>query len=539
MRFTTALLPLLLCVQSSSHAADVRLRGDIVDADSGKAIAARIYIQGADGSWHFPTSESPDGAAVPYKRQRGDNKNAVEMHTALPAHPFVVDLPPGPYTIAVERGKEYLPAIETVKLTTEPVKVTIKLCRWLDMAERGWYSGDTHVHRNLDELPTVMLAEDLNVALPLVYWVTEAFSPPGTSKRSPARAPEARPIAVDATHAIYPRNTEYEIFTVNKKGHTLGALFVLNHKSVLEEGVPPVKPVAQRARREGALLELDKHNWPWSMMLVPVLGVDLFELSNNHVWRTEFTFRSWGEREAEFMQVERDERGWTEWGWIDYGFQTYYTLLNCGFRLRPTGGTASGVHPVPLGFGRVYVHLDKGFSYDDWMRGLDRGRSFVSTGPMLLVQVNGQEPGHVFKQENAKPQTYTITGSALSANPLERIDIVVNGAVVRKLTPENRRRDKGGHESAIEAKINVDGSSWIAVRCFEDRKDKRIRFAHTGPVHIEVPSQPLRPRKVEIDYLIKRVEEQIRRSSEVLPAAALEEYREGLKIYQEIARTAR
>ena len=60
------------------------------------------------------------------------------------------------------------------------------------------------------------------------------------------------------------------------------------------------------------------------------------------------------------MKVERDARGFTERGWIEFGFQNYYALLDCGFRIRPTAGTASGVHPVPLGFGRVYVHLDPG-----------------------------------------------------------------------------------------------------------------------------------------------------------------------------------
>ena len=76
------------------------------------------------------------------------------------------------------------------------------------------------------------------------------------------------------------------------------------------------------------------------------------------------------------------------------GFQNYYALLNCGFRLRPTAGTASGVHPVPLGFGRVYVNCPDKFSYDAWVRGLDRGESFVTTGPMLLVRVNGKGPGN-------------------------------------------------------------------------------------------------------------------------------------------------
>ena len=47
----------------------------------------------------------------------------------------------------------------------------------------------------------------------------------------------------------------------------------------------------------------------------------------------------------------RDAKGFTERGWIDFNFQNYYALLDCGFKMRPTAGTASGVHPVPLGFG--------------------------------------------------------------------------------------------------------------------------------------------------------------------------------------------
>ena len=53
----------------------------------------------------------------------------------------------------------------------------------------------------------------------------------------------------------------------------------------------------------------------------------------------------------------------TERDWTLYGFQTYYALLNCGFHLRPAAGTANGVHPVPLGFSRVYVQLEEPFSF--------------------------------------------------------------------------------------------------------------------------------------------------------------------------------
>jgi hypothetical protein len=534
---------LLLCFAPTASFAEenrkpVRLRGAVVDADTGRPLACRIYLQAEGGEWFFPNSESPQGSALPYRKKRDDLPKSFEMHTTLSAHPFVIDLPAGRYTVAVERGKEYFPLTQQIEIRDKPVDETFKLRRWINLPERGWYSGDTHIHRTLEEMPNLLLAEDLNVAFPLTYWVTEAFASPRTSGRSAKAGIEPKVIAVDATHVYYPVNTEYEIFTVNQKAHMLGAVFVLNHKTAFEDGVPPVGPVARRARKEGALLELDKHNWPWSMAIIPLMQVDLFELSNNHCWRTEFVYGGWAEREAEYMHVERDAKGWTEWGWIDYGFQNYYALLDCGFRLRPTAGTASGVHPVPLGFGRVYVHLADGFSYENWLSGLNEGRSFVTTGPMLFAQVNGQDPGHVFKQQEAT-QTYQVTGSAISALPLDRIEIIVNGVAAHKLKPANRRTTAGAFESPLDAKIAIDRSSWIAVRCFADRADKRVRFAHTGPCHIEVAGKPLRPRREEVEYLIQRVEDQITRSADVLPKAAVDEYREALRAYQEIAKRAR
>ena len=459
------------------------------------------------------------------------------MHTTLSAHPFVLTLPPGTYAVTIERGKEYLPESRAVTVGADPVEVQFKLRRWIDMAGRGWYSGETHVHRAADELPTLMLAEDLNVAFPFSYWVTEAFASPTTARKGPFQGADPKPIALDPTHVIYPLNTEYEIFTVGKQRHTLGAIFAINHRTVLDVGVPPVKAVAERVHKEGGLLELDKHNWPWSMALVPVAKVDLYELTNNHVWRTEFAFGGFGEPAPEYMKVERDRNGFTERGWIDYGFQNYYALLNCGFRLRPTAGTASGVHPVPLGFGRVYVNCPGGFSYDAWVRGLDGGASFVTTGPMLPVRVNGQNPGTTFRATAGK-QEYRVTGEALSALPLDRVEVVVNGEVAHTIKPANKPREPGGYASGIDETLTLDGSAWLAVRCYEALPKGRVRFAHTGPVHVEVVGKPLRPRAAEINFLIRRVEEQITRSKDVLPPAALEEYQEALRTYQAVKAAA-
>jgi len=542
MRAVFTLVLILSCPVLLAAAEDARptvpLRAEIVDARTGDPLPARVYVRSSGGRWHFARSASPEGSAVEYRKKRFPT--SLEMHATLSAHPFLVDVPDGRVTVRVERGKEYLPVEKTVDVRGEPIELKIELTRWIDMAASGWYSGDTHVHRSIQDLPNLLLAEDLNVALPLSYWVTVAHALPGSGARSTTETLRPEPVYVDPTHVVYPINTEYEIGRVGDKRHTLGAVFALGHQRPFEAGVPPVRRIAEEARRQGALLDLDKHSWPWSLMLVPVMNVDLFELANNHVWQTGFGFRKWTiDKAPEYQNLDIDDEGFTEWGWIDFGFQTYYALLNCGFRMRPTAGTASGVHPVPLGFGRVYVDLPDGFTYEKWIEGLGDGRSFVTTGPMLTVRVDDQPPGATIRRESPGKQSYRLSGIASSSRPLRPIEILAAGQVVRRIDAANRKTDRGGYESPIDVDVDLGGSSWIAVRVFEDRPDERIRFAHSSPVHVDVSGRPLRPRREEVDYLIRRMKEELERNGPVLRPEGLEEYREALRVFQNIAATAR
>src|SRR5688500_18053158 len=101
-------LPVLtaaILMHPAAAVADGQVRGEVTDAATGRPVACRIYIQGEDGTWHFPKSEAKGGSAIEYRKQRQDNRRAVEMHTTLSAHPFALTLPPGRYTVTVERGK--------------------------------------------------------------------------------------------------------------------------------------------------------------------------------------------------------------------------------------------------------------------------------------------------------------------------------------------------------------------------------------------------------------------------------------------------
>ncbi len=145
---------------------------------------------------------------------------------------------PGRYSVTVECGKEYLPWTQQLIVDGETRPLNIRLTRWIDMAKEGWYSGDTHVHRPIRQIGVPMQADDVNVAMPMVYWTTRDRLSAADGDRTD-RDDAARPaqlVTIDPTHVIWPKNTEWEIFSVNDKPHTLGALFAMNHKTAFGVG---------------------------------------------------------------------------------------------------------------------------------------------------------------------------------------------------------------------------------------------------------------------------------------------------------------
>jgi len=546
---TTSLLRAALCLlvafsAVSAAAQTIPVYGDIVDADTGRPLAARLYLQGADGKWHFPKSVPPFGSAVRYEKRSGFNTNATEFHTTLSAHQWVAELPPGSYTALVERGKEYLPLTNRFTVAARPVELKLPIRRWVDMAARGWFSGDAHNHRAPAELESAMLAEDVNVALPMIDWTTVDTMPPTASDKNVKGSFGSKPVFVDPTHVWYPRNTEYEIFRSGGKQHTLGAFLIVGHRERFDIPVFPLKRVSERAHAEGGLIDLEKHNWNWSVPIVPVLKPDLFELANNHHWRVEFGVRNWAVPAPKWMRLA--ERGLgngsgtdTELAWTHYGFETYYALLNCGFRLKPTAGTANGVHPVPLGFSRVYVHCEGGFSYEKWMKGLGEGRSFVTTGPMVMAKANGKHSGTEFRSKAAMNLSFEIeTGSGDMADSAAgvKVTVIQNGKPVTNaavLLPV--RGPQGLQKLSIGASMAESG--WVAL-LVEELCTGRF-FAHTAPWWVEIEGKPLRPKREQADWFVQRTEEEIARNTPVLTKEQLAEFHEALAAWKKIQATAR
>src|SRR6266576_2450799 len=134
---------------------------------------------------------------------------------------------------------------------------------------------------------------------------------------------------------------------------------------------------------------------------------------------------------------------------------------------------------------------------------------------------------------------FTVNGDVVSAEPVDRIEVIVNGEVVRTLHPKARRGHAGAQEYRFDETVQLESSGWIAVRCWEERGAGRFRFAHTAPWFVEMEGRPMRSRREEAEFLVRQVEAEIARSSTLLSSQALEEYRRALSTYQSIARTAK
>ena len=526
-----------------SLAEDFALEVTVVDADSDKPISARLYLKEDNlttscGKHFYFESKSPEGSAVRYEKQNWINKNSTEYHTTVSAHPAVANVPAGNYRLIAERGKEYHNYENSIRVDGDTA-MTVPLKRWINMSERGWYSGDLHLHRTIEELKNVLPAEDLNVAFPLTQWVTISDTLPNAGNKNQSGERPENLIKIDDEHVIWPLSTEYEIFQTSGKRHTLGALFVLGHKEPLTKTVPPWKPVVESVEKSDplALFDMDKLAWPFAMTLPVVAPNATYELSNNHVWRTEFAFRDWYTPAPPYMAPPYGATQGGERDWINFSLGMYYTLLNCGFKMPPSAGTANGVHPVPAGFSRVYVHQPNGFDYQDWLKGLQLGRSFVTTGPMLFATADGKDSGHHFEMTSKEAQEQEIQLEVEIVSDQPRFsygEIIVNGRPERLVRPKNLGPDDFLSRYVISVPIQVKRSGWFALRFWEELHGE-IRFAHTAPWYVTIDGQPVQPMPEEKEYLISRMENEIERSRGVVSEEGMAEYREALDFYKSLS----
>ncbi|GMV92530.1 MAG: hypothetical protein AMXMBFR82_23080 [Candidatus Hydrogenedentota bacterium] len=460
------LLVSLLALGAPDDASDAEAHLDlrVVESATSKPIPCRVHLLDAAGEAQVPGD-------LPFFRDHFVCDGAVGLNLA-----------PGTYTYEIERGPEYERVQGEVSLKAgQHVAVETKLRRIANLPERGWYPGDLHVHRPVEDIERLMRAEDLYVAPVITWWNKKDL----WSERA---LPEDPLVRFDGDRFYHLMAGEDE-----RNG---GAFLFFNRTTPLEitaaEKEWPSPLAFLEVKGPSTWIDIEKPFW-WDVPVALAHGFgDSIGLANNHMCRSSmYESEAWGKpRDAERLPPPRGNGFWSQ--------EIYYHILNCGFRLPPSAGSASGVLPNPVGYNRVYVQVPGEFTYEKWWDGLRAGRSFVTNGPLLLVRANGELPGHVFKSEDTIE--IAIAAELIAQDPIPAFEIIKNGSVERTITMDEWKTSNG------LGSIRFDESGWFLVRTIAD-VPHTFRFASSAPFYVEIGNSPKRISKTSAKFFLDWVNE--------------------------------
>ncbi len=444
------------------------LRGSISDDDTKTSCPARVYVLCDDHVYRHtkpfadeptltekPVIFRPAMWKVPFSYTQGE---------------FEILVPPGKTEVTVERGFESEIVTKTISLAPgETGQVSFNVRRFIDMKEQGWISGDTHVHwvknswdinEDLDLLAMVQRAEDVRVInnLTLFQW----------TPNGPFIKPDHFPMGPVPGYC----SNEYHIQMGEeyRNDNIYGHINLLGIKEI-------VQPVATGRGSGGDENAID---YPTNKTAI----------DNCHAQ---------GGIYCEAHGLGPFENGDTAvnavLGLADCIDQLdapyYYRLLNCGVRV-PLGNGSD--HPARLvGCARTYVKVQPHFTYDAWLDGIRAGRTFVTSGPLLVLKVNGSDVGSVLELKQGEP--IKIELNALSRYPLGNLQIVSNGEVIKSVTTQDK-------SVSMSFDTTADKSRWFVARCSpndeytmirtaEDYHTARPHIAHTSAVYVHVAGRPV------------------------------------------------
>lgn len=452
-------VPNLLCSRSARAATEGRLEFHVIDKDTGGAIAARMHLKDAKGKPVKPPK-------VPFWKDHFVFDGTI-----------VLELPLGGYSFEIESGPEfkYQTGYFTLERNANDTK-TIEMQRFVDMKKEGWWSGDLHIHRAPEEIELHMRAEDLHIGPVITWWNNKST---WQGKKLPAK-----PLVE------FDRNRFYHLLAGEDEREG-GALLYFNLNEPLliagasREYPSPVTFLEQARQQAGAHADIEKPFW-WDMPTWVATGkVDSIGLANNHEQRDGMLDNeAWGKpRDKALFPSPQGNGRWSQ--------HIYYELLNCGLRIPPSAGSASGVLPNPVGYNRVYVHCDKDLTWESWWENLRRGRVTISNGPLLRPRVFGpgadQEgalPGHVFQVDKGESIELQIELKLSTRDPIEYLEVIRDGRTVHEV-----RLDAWAKAGGNLPPLVFDKSGWFLIRAVTNNP-KTYRFASTGPYYVEVGYEP-------------------------------------------------
>jgi hypothetical protein len=430
------------------------------DAATGQPTPVRLRVTDAAGNYYAPFGHAREFPVGRGEAVGGDVTICGERWAYIDGT-CEIALPPGELTVAVRKGPEYRPLQQAVNLPAGKLSLRFVIERETDLRAAGWFAGDTRAHAVSPHAALLeAAAEDLAVVHLLV-------------RETPVLADDGQ------SYSTYPNLTAFcaQQACLERDGTavcvgTLNAHPVLGKLALLQSHrvVYPLTFGGPDATDDWSLAD-----WCGQCHRKRGLAIwaDAFDPKTGHA----------GEALADVILAEIDAlelnlgsshclRGW-------------YHLLNAGVRVPVVGASAKNSNRTPLGEPRTYARLDAGqpFRLADWIEAVRAGRTIVTGGPFLRLEVNGQGLGGVVRCPADTPQVRVRFGVG-DPTLVERVTLVANGEVLSEPRPSGsagsvQLPDGCGFD---EVAIDLPDGGWVAARALVGGR----LIAHTSPVYVEV-----------------------------------------------------
>lgn len=443
---------------------------EVVDLATGERIPARVRFTAADGRYLPPDGHRDEINPGLYEDTGGDLILGSASYAYVPGT-FSIRLPAGEVEVEVVAGFGRRPLRTALTIEPSTRRLELALERVVDLHARGWVAADSHVHFVAPSTALLQAAaEDVDLVNLLATQWGDLYTSVVDLPWGTMADPSGRRLVVVGTE---------------NRQNVLGHLALLGARQPthpLASGGPPegrmagalevlLADWAERCRAAGGLVIGAHFPLPYAEIAADIVAGRIDAI------------------EAQALSPGLDDPAIVEW----------YRFLDLGYRLPIVAGTDKMSAEVPVGAVRTYSHLlsDEALTFDGWAAAVRAGRTFITSGPLIELTVDGREPGDVIRLGG--PASLETVARVRAAQPvIGDLELLVNGRVVAATHADGGARTDGGvTQLTLREDIRIDAGSWIAAR---SRSPYQIESAfttsmaaHTSPVYVEVAGRPLVP----------------------------------------------
>jgi|GEM_PF-3162789 len=390
-----------------------------------------------------------------------------------------ITVPPGKYYVLIRHGFDYDAAgFDIQVLPGMNIEKKLILKKRYDLKSLAWYCGESHIHGQhgvSDRPQTFADAARLAEAAGLNYiqiaqWWTPDFKWTDLEiLRKMAREATTEKVAVnwnmESPKCYMGPDDGGKAGNLHCYGHgcTLGLTDRPHDQSFWFTG--PDFRIIQEIHRQHAVVMLAHpvRFWFNNGNFVSNMASEMpFDYVTGHGYDGVDIFN---DGEPVFFQHER----------------VWWNLLNMGYKVAGTANSDGSVIDGKAGRFRTYTKIKGEFSWDKIADGIRAGACVASSGPMILYQVDGMDPGFEFPADGMQHKsTLRVWSGPLPGETLVSVQIIRNGEIIRAWD----LRDQALRQWTGEFTLSDTSFAWYAVRVTSTCKDPELLATWKQPADL-------------------------------------------------------